>query len=258
MDKSVPAGAAMLLDFIRETEVGTAARSGYDVIYGHNQGKLPKPVTAMTIAELQGHQRKGWPAKSTASGGYQFMRATLTDLRKELGLRDTQVFDPDLQDRLGFHLLRRRGYDEFMAGKISRTEFGKRLAQEWASFPVLVACKGAHRQIARGQSYYAGDGLNKALVKPAAVEVLLDRVKVAGGAIPAPDPVQPKPVPIPTPVEAPKSVDPIPVPPPPPLTPTPPRGSARGIWALILALLIGLWIWLISLPCEWLGLFCGG
>lgn len=60
----------------------------------------------------------------------------------------------------------------------------------------------------------------------------------------------------PIPVEPPKPVDPIPVPPEPPLTPTPPRGSARGIWALILALLIGLWIWLASLPCNLLGVWC--
>ena len=40
-----------------------------------------------------------------------------------------------------------------MAGKISRTEFGKRLAMEWASFPVLTYTKGAYRSVTRGQSY---------------------------------------------------------------------------------------------------------
>lgn len=53
--------------------------------------------------------------------------------------------DPNLQDRLGYHLLKRRGYEQFIAGLINRTEFGTRLAQEWASFPVLAATKGAHR-----------------------------------------------------------------------------------------------------------------
>ncbi|WP_234835537.1 hypothetical protein [Sinorhizobium meliloti] len=50
MDKTVPPGAAILLDFIRETEVGRSDRASYDVIYGHNQAKLPKPRTAMTMA----------------------------------------------------------------------------------------------------------------------------------------------------------------------------------------------------------------
>lgn len=192
MDRTVPAGAALLLDFIGEIEVGRKGRDGYDVIYSHAQGKLPKPITNMTIAELQGHQASGWPAKSTASGRYQFMRATLGDLRKELGLRDDQIFDPDLQDRLGYHLLKRRGYDAFMAGKISATEFGKRLAMEWASLPVLASTKGAHRQLKRGQSYYEGDALNKSLVSPERVEAIIALAKSGAHTVP-PDMPAPRP-----------------------------------------------------------------
>ena len=185
MDKTVPAGAAILLDDIRDTEVGTAGRAGYDVIYANRQDKLSKPVTSMTIAELQAAQAGNWPAKSTASGGYQFMRATLGGLRKELKLRDSQVFTPDLQDRLGYHLLKRRGYETWMAGKLSDTGFALNLAKEWASFPVLVPVQGQRRWLQRGQSYYEGDKLNKALVSPEHVEALLKRAKAAGNA-PAP------------------------------------------------------------------------
>lgn len=189
MDKTVPAGAVLLLDFIAQTEVGSTDRSSYDVIYGHNQGKLKKQITTMTIGDLIDEQTSFTKRfKSSASGRYQFMRATLQDLSRELSLRGTQVFGPDLQDRLGYHLVIRRGYNEFIAGKISRTEFGKRLAQEWASFPVLAAVKGAHQQLKRGQSYYAGDPLNKALVTPAKIEAVLDRVKVAGSRKNAPPP----------------------------------------------------------------------
>lgn len=181
MDKTVPPGAALLLDFIRDTEVGRMDRASYDVIFANKQGKLPKPLTSMTIGEVVDAQRK-WSKNhgSSAAGGYQFMRATLQGLAAELHLNGNQVLDPDLQDRLGYHLLKRRGYEEFMSGNMSLAEFGKRLAQEWASFPVLLACKGAHRDLKRGQSYYAGDGLNKALVKPEAVEGLLAAVKLAG------------------------------------------------------------------------------
>lgn len=198
MDKTIPAPAAILLDFIGEIEVGRKGIEGYDVIYSHAQNRLPKPITQMTVAELQGHQASGWPAKSTASGRYQFMRATLADLRKELGLRSSQVFDPNLQDRLGYHLLKRRGYDDFMAGKISSTEFGKRLAMEWASLPVLAPTKGAHRQLIRGQSYYEGDALNKSLVSPERVESILADAKLAVGSQPAPtpQPTQPQEEPI--------------------------------------------------------------
>lgn len=196
MDRTIPSPAAILLDFIRRTEVGKVDRSSYDVIFGNRQSALPKPITRMTIGEIVDAQKtwssKAWAARfkstvaSSATGGYQFMRATLQDLSRELGLRGTQVFDPDLQDRLGYHLLKRRGYEAFMVGQISRTEFGKRLAMEWASFPVLSPTQGAHRMLSRGQSYYAGDGVNNALVKPEAVEAVLDQMKRA--------PVTPPPV----------------------------------------------------------------
>ncbi|GAA5665135.1 hypothetical protein Brsp07_03638 [Brucella sp. NBRC 14130] len=181
MDKTVPAGAALLLDFIG----GVEAPRGYDVIYGNNQDKLPKPITQMTLGELVDAQASFTKRfKSSASGRYQFMRDTLQDLSRELGLRGTQIFDANLQDRLAYHLLKRRGYDDYVAGKITRTEFGKRLAQEWASLPVLAATKGAHRDLKRGQSYYSGDALNKSLVSPAKVEAVLNKVKTAGAVQP--------------------------------------------------------------------------
>lgn len=191
MDRTVPSGAALLLDFIGQTE----APRGYGTVYGNNQDKLPKPLTSMTIGEVLAAQ-PGWTKsfKSSAAGRYQFMKATLEGLLAELGLSRAQKLDPDLQDRLGYHLLKRRGYAEYMAGTIGRTEFARRLAQEWASFPVLAATKGGvkgndgqFRTVLRGQSYYAGDGLNKALVKPETIEAVLDKVCVAAVIIPAPD-----------------------------------------------------------------------
>ena len=193
MDNTVPAGAAMLLDFIG----GIEAPKGYGTIYANKQEKLAKPLTSMTIGDVVDAQA-GWSKNhgSSAAGRYQFMKATLIDLSKELRLRGNQIFDADLQDRLAYHLVKRRGYEAFMLGQISRTEFGKRLAQEWASLPVLAATKGAHRQLERGQSYYAGDGLNKSLVKPATVEALLDKVKaVASKPAPSLAPSMPAPKP---------------------------------------------------------------
>ncbi|KAB2748056.1 hypothetical protein [Brucella anthropi] len=195
MDRTVPAGAALLLDFVYRTDAGKAPPEAYTVIFGNRQNRLAKPVTRMTIGELVDAQ-KNWGSKqwvkahwgyntaSSAAGAAQFMRATLQDLSRDLGLRGTQLFDENLQDRLGFHLLKRRGYEEYVAGKITRTEFGRRLAQEWASLPVLAATKGAHRNLKRGESYYAGDELNKSLVSPAKVEAVLNKVKTAGSVHP--------------------------------------------------------------------------
>lgn len=206
MDRTVPLGAAMLLDFIRATETGTAGPESYRTIFGHNQGKLAKPITEMTLAEIQAAQGS-WTKRfgSSATGGYQFMKKTLAGLIQELGLSASQKLDEDLQDRLGFHLLKRRGYNDFAAGRIDTIEFAKRLAMEWASFPVLAYTKGAHLQIKRGQSYYAGDGLNKALVSPEQIEALLKEVRAVLTKAPSEKPI---PVPIPRPeIEDPENLD---------------------------------------------------
>jgi muramidase (phage lysozyme) len=204
MDKTVPASAAILLDLIGNTEVGRKPPEAYDVIYGHKQGKLPKPLTSMTLDEVVAAQAL-WSKHhgSSAAGRYQFMRATLRELMKELGLKGSQKLDGDLQDRLAYHLLKRRGYEQFVTGKLSLDAFANNLAKEWASFPVLTAIKGAHRQLAVGQSYYAGDGLNKALVAPAKVratlsEALNEADRAATPSAPKPIPVSPLPPPAPS------------------------------------------------------------
>lgn len=138
---------------------------------------MPAPITSLTLNAVIAAQR-GYTRRfgSSASGRYQFMRATLLGLKREMSLSGFERFDPDLQDLLAYQLLKRRGYAEFASGRMGRTEFGKRLAQEWASFPVLDDTRGAKRAVRRGQSYYAGDGRNKALVSAAAVEKVLERV----------------------------------------------------------------------------------
>lgn len=214
MDKSIPTPAAMLLDFIGSTE----APKGYDTIFGNNQSKLKTPITTWTLDQLIKRQsdftrRYG----SSASGRYQFMKATLQGLRKPGGLSGSEIFNANLQDRLGYILLLRRGYLDFMAGRIDRVEFGKRLAMEWASFPVLEACKGAHRSVQRGQSYYAGDGMNKALVPAAKVEQVLALMKRAQEPASAP-----KPVPAPEPAPQPQ---------------TRPTVKSAGFWARLFAII---------------------
>ncbi|MFI0844443.1 hypothetical protein [Mesorhizobium sp. IMUNJ 23232] len=213
MDKTVPPGAAKLLVFIYETETKLSPPDCYDVIFGHRESRLPKRLTSMTLGEVIDAQ-KNWSSKawvktnwgygsaSSASGAAQFMRDTLIDLSKKFFLQGDQPFDCDFQDRMAFELLKRRGYNDFIAGKISRTAFGNRLAMEWASFPVLTAIQGGHRKVGRGETFYAGDGLNKALVAPEKVEAVLDAVKAL---VDAPEPAAPPTGPIPPdyPVEPP-------------------------------------------------------
>ena len=182
---AVPLHAQNLLDFIGDIE----APEGYDTIFGNRQGNLPVPLTHMTYGNIIDAQanwgnktwvRSNWGHKtaSSAAGRYQFMRATLQDIAKEVRSIDGKtIFSSGLQDRLGYYLLLRRGYAEFIAGKLNLVQFGRNLAQEWASFPVLSDTKGQHRDVTRGQSFYAGDGLNKSLIKPEQVEQRLRHVR---------------------------------------------------------------------------------
>jgi len=200
---NVPNGAAILLDFIGETETRRTGIEAYRTIYRHKQGTLPKPVTDFTLDELLAAQLKwGKNWGSSAAGKYQIIRATLKGLVAELGLPGSTKFTPAIQDAMGFALLKRRGWDRFASGQLSLKGYGNELAKEWASFPVLSDMQGAHRRLTRGDSYYSGDSLNKSLVKPGDVEAVLsdvlNRLSVSNSPaqpIPAPKPSADTPAP---------------------------------------------------------------
>jgi muramidase (phage lysozyme) len=163
---SPPAPAKTLLDFLARYE----APQGYDVVYGNRQAGMAKKITQMTINEvIADGPRRTRQYGSSAAGRYQFMQKTLTGLRDTLGLSGGELMGPDMQDRLGYQLLLRRGYKRFMSGTLSIADFGNQIAMEWASFPVLKPVNGKRR----GQSYYAGDGQNHVLVGPEPVEAVL-------------------------------------------------------------------------------------
>ena len=134
------------------------------------KSRMAKPITSMTVDEVI--ENGPWRTKnfgSSACGRYQFMTATLKGLRDEGKVSGRALMSPTTQDELGYALLVRRGYAKFMAGKMSVTDFGNQIAMEWASFPVLASTRGANRDVARGETYYAGDQLNKVLTTPAMV-----------------------------------------------------------------------------------------
>lgn len=160
---------APLLALIRRAE----SRGDYNIVWGRiaPRDRPPAPLVTMTIAEVLAWQDRIDPFyQSEAAGAYQIMEDTLRGLYRETGLSATDRFDEDNQDRLAVQLLRRRGLDHFLAGDIGATKFANAIAREWASFPVV----GGPRD---GRSYYAGDGLNKALVKPAEVLAAVAAIK---------------------------------------------------------------------------------
>lgn len=165
---------------------GAETSKGYDDFYSKSKIAPPKPVSQMTVREVADWQRRSVDAgsKSSAVGGYQIISSTFNGVVDELGLTGDEVFDQSLQDRMGMHLLARRGYNDWVSGKITDTQFANNLSGEWAGLPMVSGKKA-------GKSRYAGDGLNAATVSTANVLEALtasrngqpyDLVKGQGGA----------------------------------------------------------------------------
>lgn len=190
MNKAIPQAAQTILAFVYKHEVGGF---NYDVYNNQAQRQLPKKLTKMTLSEILSINYKAIGAKSTAAGAPQIIKATLRMLMADSGLTGREVYTADLQDQLAYQLLRNRGYDAFMSGRIDKYEFAKRIASEWASMPVLAGTKNAKGQnIKRGQGMYDGDGLNQAAKDSAdEFEAILNKAVGEKAAIvikPAPTP----------------------------------------------------------------------
>lgn len=137
--------------------IGAAEGAGYDTLFANSQRKFGVKPSTMTIGELMALQKRmSKSLGSSAAGKYQIMGYTLKDAVKAMGLSKDEVFSEELQDRIAVeYLLKRRGYDDYKAGKISKTRFLNNLALEWASLPT-----------SSGLSAYHGDKMgNKATKK---------------------------------------------------------------------------------------------
>lgn len=135
------------------------SRGNYNAYFG-NAGNKKIDFTAMTVGEVLEWQAtyvaQGSP--SSAVGKYQFINTTLKGLVDEMGVKHSERFDADLQDRLAIRLLERRGVQDYAHGRISREQLAHNLSKEWAALPRVI---GGNPDA----SYYDGDGLNKAHVK---------------------------------------------------------------------------------------------
>jgi hypothetical protein len=102
------AGAGRLLNLIKQHEAG----GNYNAVYGREDSKAN--LSKYTLDGILAAQERS-TAASTAIGAYQFLEGTLRGLKKELRLTGNEPFTKELQDRLAFALLRRRGYGAYKA-----------------------------------------------------------------------------------------------------------------------------------------------
>jgi len=168
--------ASPVLDLLGHTE-GTDKGRGYNETLGYGRytgGDVD--LVNMTLGEIDTLQTRMLVhpdnrLQSSALGRYQIVRTTLRGLKKNLGLSDDEKFTPELQDRLAMELLRTRGYDKWLAGKMSNEAFMNSIAKEWASLPTD-----------QGRSYYGQRTVASSRdVLSAFDNVLNNRVGLGGG-----------------------------------------------------------------------------
>lgn len=149
---------------------GVEAPQGYDQVYGgiRASDQPPRPLTTMTVNEVLAWQDSidaRYP--SEAAGRYQVLEDTLRGLVRDRKVSGSARFDRATQDQIAVLLMERRGLNDYRSGRISSERFAQKLSQEWASLPAMTVDRKGRR--ATGQSYYAGDGLNKSHVSQSAI-----------------------------------------------------------------------------------------
>ena len=128
----------------------------YDMVYGYGSALAPdKPVTEMTMKELEAYQRKliaatkgkvkGTKLGTSAVGKYQVIKTSLfgkngtaanpqkDSWADKLGLTEDTVYTPAIQEKIGFLALKEAGYNSYIDGKRSQDSFQNKIANIWAS-----------------------------------------------------------------------------------------------------------------------------
>jgi LysM repeat protein len=128
----------------------------YDMVYGYGSALAPdKPVTEMTMKELETYQRKlinatkgkvkGTKQGTSAVGKYQVIKTSLfgkngtaanpgkNSWADKLGLTEDTVYTPAIQEKIGFLALKEAGYNSYINGNRSQDSFQNRIANIWAS-----------------------------------------------------------------------------------------------------------------------------
>ncbi|MFD2175684.1 hypothetical protein [Rhodobacter lacus] len=125
-----------------------------------------KPLTEMTVGEVLAVQRENLllpkGQQFTAAGAPQIIYSTLMDEVRKGTVKETDLFNPETQDRLTVSRMKARGLDRYMAGQIGMAEFGTNLAMEWAALPVLKDTYRGNVFVPMGSGYYGGVSTNKA------------------------------------------------------------------------------------------------
>jgi hypothetical protein len=168
------------------TLVSKGEAKSYNTVYGGKEIPLNQMLLAEVIKWQTDVVNRG--SKSSAVGKYQFIKKTLIACIKIIGVDPTQTrMTPDVQDALILGVLKQsRKLNQYKAKSLGGSEkenaeqFCLQLAKEFASIPVPINTQGANRAVSKGQSFYAGDGLNKSSHNPDSMVAQLVDIRTGG------------------------------------------------------------------------------
>ncbi|SPL70865.1 hypothetical protein [Acinetobacter stercoris] len=157
------AGSNSLSSFIGKGE-GSYNSVNLGKRYGYKSGT--KNLTSMTVDQVRAMQAR---REVNAVGKFQIIRDTMPSVIKGMGLSGKELFNEDLQEKMGAWLLfnKRTALGDYLKGKHNNLKLaGDEGAREWASLPVLsdhLVTKSGNKTFhsKRGATAYS-DGVNKA------------------------------------------------------------------------------------------------
>lgn len=137
-------------------------------------------LTEWNLREILQNQKA---KKMHAIGRYQLLRVTLEEAIASLKLSLDHLFNEGVQDYIfdGYLIARKRpAILAYIEGTGDYKKCRLALAREWASMPVLPGTILHSKKIAQGgESYYAGDGYNKAHITDREISEALEATKSA-------------------------------------------------------------------------------
>lgn len=162
-----PLSGAPLLDLIGKAEGGSA---GYDAANKGTAGNLPKGypgLSKLTVGEVMDLQAR---KEIFAAGRYQIIPETLAKLVASKIVKREDQFSPVIQDKLAMELINRR----LAKAGSDPIEQQLELSKEFAAIAVPRDVKNNKgRLVKEGQSFYEGQGGNRASISTATMQKAL-------------------------------------------------------------------------------------
>ena len=186
-----PIGTALKIGAGVATIYGLTGLSGA-IAAGESGGDYEKVVGGETTVQFHGEERKltemsvgevlEWgetrikEKKGTAAGKYQIINETLKGLVKQGAVSKTELFSAPTQEKLFTSLLPTQAIN-YISGKTSGKEAEDEailsISKVWAAVPIPYDIPS--RGLKAGQSYYAKDNVNKALMPVDAIRSALQK-----------------------------------------------------------------------------------